>query len=187
MATPAQIASPGVYVTDDIGLEVTDGSNPRVQIGLLPGGTYGLRVIAADGTTVIIDGTSDMFRIAATGSASTSQTGAGISTTVVSVSGTGLSGTDSPAFLAYITEGTSPSSNSNREVGRQLVLGVVFAAPTSGGATTTRVEAIRYSGGVVSSAAGGLPTIAVYADQGEGGATVAAFTMRWYLLRQVGI
>jgi len=44
MATPQQIASPGVYVTDDIGLEVVDGTASRVQLGLLSNGSYGLQV-----------------------------------------------------------------------------------------------------------------------------------------------
>ena len=67
MATPQQIASPGVYISNGVGLEVTDGSNSRVQLGLLPTGSYGLRVVAPGGTTVIIDGTSDIFKIGATG------------------------------------------------------------------------------------------------------------------------
>jgi len=52
----------------------------RVQLGKLPSGDYGLRVVGPDGTTVIIDGTSDMFRIAATGTLTTeSFTGPGSS------------------------------------------------------------------------------------------------------------
>jgi hypothetical protein len=39
----------------------------RVQMGKLPNGDYGLRVVGPDSTT-IIDGTSDMFRIIADGS-----------------------------------------------------------------------------------------------------------------------
>lgn len=81
MTTAAQNASAGVYVTDDIGLEVTDGTNSRVQLGLLPSGTYGLRVVAADGTTVIIDGTSDMFKIAAKGTQSVTITAGNLSNT----------------------------------------------------------------------------------------------------------
>ena len=67
MATAQQIASAGAYATDDVGLEVTDGTSSRAQLGKLPGGTYGLRVVSSDGSTVIIDGTSDMFKIAASG------------------------------------------------------------------------------------------------------------------------
>lgn len=173
----------------DVTVEDANGT-VRVILGNIgtptaPG--YGLKVIAADGSTAIIDGNSDMFRIAATGTATVSQTGAGITTTVVSIPGTGLSGTNSPAFLAFITEGTSPPSSGNREIGRQFILGVGFVAPTSGGSPTTRGEYVRYSGGAYSTISGGQPAIVLYADQGEGGATVAAFSMRWYLLQQVGI
>ena len=42
-------------------------ANERVRLGALVGGDYGLRVTSADGATVIIDGTSNMFKIVATG------------------------------------------------------------------------------------------------------------------------
>jgi hypothetical protein len=94
MTTPQQNASPGVYVTDDVGLEITDGSVSRVQLGLLPtggAGTYGLRVVTAAGAFVIIDGTSDIFKIGATG-------------TVTIVSGP-ANGTNVTGFLDNISPG----------------------------------------------------------------------------------
>jgi hypothetical protein len=63
------VASDGVHVTDEAGTD-------RVHIGRIGEsvnaegtitGEYGLRVVSSDGSTVIIDGTSDMYRIAATG------------------------------------------------------------------------------------------------------------------------
>lgn len=153
MATAQQIASPGVYITDDVGLEVTDGSASRVQLGLLPSGqyglqltganlsgqisgsppsivtgtagaqltnnglevsdgthlrvtvgnigsSYGLKVLSSDGSTVIIDGTSDMFKIVATGTLTTPTNGAVPVTNTASVTlSTGL--TYSPASLWY--------------------------------------------------------------------------------------
>jgi hypothetical protein len=44
VATQQQINSAGVWITDDVGLEITDGLASRVMLGLLPDGTYGLRV-----------------------------------------------------------------------------------------------------------------------------------------------
>jgi hypothetical protein len=44
MATAQQIASPGVWITDDVGVEIVDGLASRVMLGLLPDGSYGLRV-----------------------------------------------------------------------------------------------------------------------------------------------
>jgi hypothetical protein len=116
VATAQQIASPGVYVTDDIGLEVTDGVNSRVQLGLLPtggAGTYGLRVVSSDGTTVIVDGTSDMFRISASGSTSVTIGANSSGLTTVSLTGLGtLSAT--PANLCYL-------SNANNNAASQSV------------------------------------------------------------------
>jgi hypothetical protein len=59
-------------------ITVTDGSVVRVVLGAISGtvdagtgeftpDTYGLKVVSSDGSTVIIDGTSNMFKIAATG------------------------------------------------------------------------------------------------------------------------
>lgn len=77
MATADQIASPGTYMSKDIGLEVTDGTSVRVTLGVITSTTdatgavvptdYGIKIIAADGTTQIIDGVSDVFRIIASG------------------------------------------------------------------------------------------------------------------------
>ncbi len=53
-------------VVDDNGVAVTTGGVERVRLGALGGGDYGLKVVNA-GTTVIIDGSSNMFKIAATG------------------------------------------------------------------------------------------------------------------------
>lgn len=56
------------YVTSD-GVAVTDGSVVRARLGLLSSGEYGLEVINGD-STVILDGTSNMFKIAASGTQS---------------------------------------------------------------------------------------------------------------------
>lgn len=52
------------------GLKVTTGGNDRVIAGDIGGGVYGLKVVATDGTTTIIDGTSNVFKIQASGSMS---------------------------------------------------------------------------------------------------------------------
>src|SRR5438309_2562414 len=91
MATADQIASAGVYATDDVGLEVTDGTNVRAQLGLLPlpGNPYGLRVISSDGSTVIIDATSDVFKISASGTTSTTAAAHNSNATDVTLPGLG--------------------------------------------------------------------------------------------------
>ena len=89
------------YVTSD-GVSVTDGANVRVELGAT-GADYGLRVTSSDGATVIIDGTSNMFKIAATGTQSLtgvngSGAGGGSALTSVTLS-TGLA--YCPAALMY--------------------------------------------------------------------------------------
>jgi len=115
MTTAQQNASPGVYVSDDVGLEVTDGVSSRVQLGLLPigVGNYGLRVVSADGTTVIIDGTSDVFKVVASGtlSAVIPATGAIVSASV-SLPALGVLATI-PANLTYLSNGTGTNQNRN--------------------------------------------------------------------------
>jgi hypothetical protein len=112
MATTQQIASAGAYITDDVGVEVTDGTSSRVQMGKLPSGQYGLRVVSSDGTTVIIDGTSDVFKIVASGT--DSFTIAGVATTtspqnnqthVTSLPGLGTFAVQQ-AHLSFVSPGT---------------------------------------------------------------------------------
>lgn len=76
----------------------------RVQLGNIPSGDYGLRVVSADGSTVIIDGTSDMFRIAATGTLSVAMPAVdGSSSATVTVTALGSSYTTPPAYIASTT------------------------------------------------------------------------------------
>ena len=67
---PAQIIGGAIGGPGLAGVSVYDAAgNQRVVLGQISSTPdYGLKVVSADGTTVIIDGTSDMFRIAATGS-----------------------------------------------------------------------------------------------------------------------
>jgi len=116
MANAPQIASAAVYVTPDVGIEVTDGSAVRVQLGNITSGGWGLRVISSDGTTVIIDGTSDVWKIAAKGT--DSFTIAGVATTTSPANNathvtvlTGLGNFSvQQAFLGYVAFGTSSTS-----------------------------------------------------------------------------
>lgn len=96
------------FVTSD-GMQVTDGaSTVRVFLGDISGGAgtdYGLKVISSDGTTVIIDGTSDMFRIAATGTLTISSgPAAGVTVAANTLLATGL--TYSPASQGFLESGT---------------------------------------------------------------------------------
>lgn len=105
-----------VYVTSE-GLSVTNGSVVRAHFGALGGGDFGLRVVAADGSTVIIDGTSNMFKIAATGTMSVTVADGADGSTVVTLTGLGAL-PSTPAHLGEI--GTNNLSSSKRRGNLQL-------------------------------------------------------------------
>jgi hypothetical protein len=118
MAQPVVVASPGTQITNK-GVQVTDGTNVRVTVGQINSsvpGDYGLKVLSSDGTTVIIDGTSDMWKIVAKGT--DSFTIAGVATTtspannvthVTTLTGLGTFAVQQ-AFLGYVAFGTSSTS-----------------------------------------------------------------------------
>lgn len=145
MATSQQVASPGVYVSDDIGLEVTDGTSSRVQLGLLPSGTYGLRVVSSDGVTVIVDGTSDMFKIVAVGTITSAGTANTNTTAQVTLTALGAL-TVTPAHLCMIAPTTTPSNTTQMLPNGVLLnagIGLSWVAAASGGAVTTSAGSIK--------------------------------------------
>lgn len=104
----ATIPTPGPYSSAN-GFQVFDAAgNTRVIMGIIGAGSYGLKVVAADGTTVIIDGTSDIFKIAATGT--TSVTGAAVAgvttTTSVTLNALGIVAS-TPAWEGHIGPASS--------------------------------------------------------------------------------
>jgi hypothetical protein len=97
------------YVDGDaVKVDDENGTN-RVKMGYLGAGDYGLQVISSDGSTVIIDGNSDMFRITASGTLNDAAgcNGSGTAcTSSVSVDvATGF--TYSPAHLGFYQTGTT--------------------------------------------------------------------------------
>lgn len=98
--------------------------------------TYGLRVVSSDGVTVIIDGESNMFKIAATGTTSQTVT-AGTFNQIVTTTLSGLGAlATTPAHLSYI-------SDTNTTAGQQILgmavsQGQLWGAPSSGASPTTR-------------------------------------------------
>jgi hypothetical protein len=123
MTTAAQNLDPGVYVTNDVGLEVTDGIRSRVQIGhLVATGDFGIRVVSSDGTTVIIDGTSDMFRISVTGTLATTWPTITNSTNFADIALTGLGTFGSvPPAVMWETIPTASSAGAIRRAGTYLI------------------------------------------------------------------
>lgn len=137
-AGPVITGQPSVQVTDR-GLEVTDGTNSRVQMGDISankdGSSYGLKVISSDGTTVIIDGTSDMFKIIASGTLSKT-----VATGASGFANATLSGLGTLAAVPSHHSHTSTGSGSTSVKEGNLTFNQTFpafVAITSGGAVTT--------------------------------------------------
>ena len=172
MPGPANVAAPGVQVTNN-GIEITDGTNVRATLGLLTPGTsnYGLRVISSNGTTVIVDGSSDVFKIAATGTMTTPNVGGtpakGILTVTLTTNMSYL-----PATLFFVLS-SDATANTSELCPNQIISNagaIVFeyegwvGLPASG-TTTTRLVA------------------QTFATTAGGGGTAA--TYRYYLLQEI--
>lgn len=120
-------------------LQISDATGVvRVQLGALPSGGYGLRVTSADGVTVIIDGTSDVFKILASGGTSVLVT-AGASATFTDTSLPGL-GTWSviPICVGVVSRSNALTGN-RRQLGRDFNASSGFVAGVSGGSPTFKV------------------------------------------------
>jgi hypothetical protein len=113
----------------------------RVQLGKLPSGDYGLLVTAPGGTTTIIDGTSNMFKIAASGTMNGTKAD-GSDGTVTTVELTALGELSAvPGFIVWIASGSSVTSAHVNGPG--VLRTELWAAVGSGGSTTEDFIAIR--------------------------------------------
>jgi hypothetical protein len=90
----------GISVADSVGTE-------RVRLGQItapsednPTGDYGLKVVSSDGATVVIDGTSNMFKIAASGTLAITPPAAGAATQASVTLSTGFA--YGPTLLGFL-------------------------------------------------------------------------------------
>ena len=120
MATADEIASAGTYLSKNAGVEVTDGTQVRATLGIINSTTgadgavnpidYGLKVVSSDGVTVIIDGTSDIFKIAGTGTMTQAfPASPNVSANQVALPALGTFSLP-PAYLALVTDGASATA-----------------------------------------------------------------------------
>jgi hypothetical protein len=113
-ALSAALSSVAGTVVNSASLEITDAAGQsRVLLGAIGGDDYGLKVVSSDGTTVIIDGTSDVFKVAATGTAAVagvdgSGSSGGSGSTTVTLS-TGLTYSPVSAFWIASVTGLIPT------------------------------------------------------------------------------
>jgi len=138
------------YVVGD-GIQVVDTRGAiRVYLGNIPNGDYGLQVVSADGSTVIIDGTSNMFKIVASGSVSITQADNTSGVADTALPGLGTWSGVIPMCVSGVSFSNSPTGNV-RQLAREVTFLNMWAAPTSGGATTSRIRGITAEASVGSS------------------------------------
>lgn len=164
-------------------LQISDSAGViRVTLGALGNGDYGLKVISTDGSTVIIDGTSDMFRIAATGTltanaaANTGQT----ATVVLS----GLTFATTPALISQIAGSASATDDANPIYFLSPV--PLWGSATSGGATNRQTTGVSAFGMMYDHLTGTSPTPTLYV-MNNGNAAGLQLWGRYYVLQQVAL
>lgn len=102
--------------------------------------TNGKITVTNAGATVIIDGTSNMFKIAASGTTSIVVAANSVQSTTVTLTALGSSNTVTPAYLAWLS--TTSAGNANpRSIGSAFDgTGIgYYSAASSGGAVTQRM------------------------------------------------
>lgn len=135
----------GGHVTMDgaNGITINDGTHDRAILGAIGGGDYGLKVISNDGSTVIIDGTSDVFRIAYSGTQSIAVADGGSGTFVnTTVTAYGTLAT-TPAYLGYTSQDNTSIANRFLSVFIYNATVNAYTASTSGGAVNQRTIGIQ--------------------------------------------
>ena len=157
----------------------------RVQMGKLPSGDYGLRVVGPDGSTVIIDGTSNMFKILATGTQDTGSI-ATDSTASVSVTLTAL-GTFSttPAHISFLANGTT--SAANQHLGYFLTnVSEKWVSGSNGGATDQDVVIPNRLAEAHSSLDGSSQAVVTVAGWNRA-STDVTYYHRYYVLQETAL
>ena len=170
------------------GLNVTDTSGTvRVYMGNIPNGDWGLQVVTAGGGFVIIDGTSDMFRIAATGTMSLATVN-GDRNVNTSVTLTGL-GALSTTPVGLHQAGSSNATTGDRWGGTPVDLavpGTAWAATSSGGATTNAFLSLNWIASMRNTLDGSNQCVVVMASSNQSGASHTVFG-RYYVMAQTAI
>ena len=165
---------------DDSGLAVTTGGVERVRVGAIGGSDYGLKVTNS-GSTVIIDGSSNVFKIVATGTVSITGCAAAADTSC-DVTGTtdlatGL--TTVPAHVGFLEWVTGESSS----------LPFTFAATGASGIIGYSTDKIRLDTKVVSTNQTRVTSrYTVYGPEGVANdRTANTYTLRYHVLKEAGL
>lgn len=167
VAAVTQHVAPAVTIADnDITAEDASGVVRGVigQIGTAANPDYGIKILAPGGAATIVDGTSDVFTIVASGTMTTPLfSGAGVRTAVVSV-GTGI--TYAPTFYAWAQRTSGVGSVNVPSITWNPATGLLIESLTVDLVTVGAAQTLTAS--TTSSAA-----------------TEVARVYRWFILKQV--
>jgi hypothetical protein len=142
-----------------------------------------LVISAADGTTVILDGSSNMFKITATGTMSHTQGATSGGSSTVDLTGLGALPT-TPAHLCFVSEGNATSSHQHGF--RFIETADVFVSGTSGGSPTQRTRTINWQGNmIVLLATGAIARVLLGVDNSTGVSKTAYG--RYYVLKEAAL
>ncbi len=184
-APPVSTAYAAVQLTQ-AGIEVSDAnSHRRVTLGNIPGGDWGLQVWSADGSTVIIDGTSDMFRISTTGTLSLTTADGTDNNNTLDISALGTQ-TTTPTALFWTADSTGVAAGQHSAIFAAYAR--YFAATSSGGAVTQKFTAMTYWANPIvrlTNDANNYVRIVLNGNNNSGASVT--FTMRYYVLAQTAI
>lgn len=183
---PVIVSQPSVQITGR-GLEVADGTNVRAQLGDISanndGSSYGLKIISSDGATVIIDGTSSVFSIAATGTL-TATAAAHLDTTATATLGSITSAT-TLAILGYVANSSSATADANL-----FYIGIYsdsFGSATSGGPTNLEGATTGVHGMVYNHTNGSNNPVPTLLVSNKGNPSSQQLWARYYVLQQVAL
>lgn len=169
-------------VTAD-GLVANDGIRDRVIVGKISTAPdYGLKVVNV-GATVIIDGTSNMFKIAATGTMSNTIAVDSAAETTVTLTALGALPT-TPAHLSFISDANNTAAQ--QFIGMAIRRDTLFAASTSGGSPTSDFQGIKQLMRVRTSLDGSSQCVVGFGGDNRSDVEITWFA-RYYVLQETAL
>jgi hypothetical protein len=169
----------GIVVSDATGAE-------RVLLGNVGNGDYGLKVTSSDGSTVIIDGTSNMFKILVTGTMTVSAAANGQSTTTTTLTALGTFAT-TPSHHSHVAFNNTDSAGKYGVFSAFEEAGTTFAAATSGGAVTRQIIGLQKGAEVSTSLDGSFFCVVTLWNYNQGNGSISSRYCRYYVQEEAAL
>lgn len=143
---------------------------------------WGLKVVSNDGATVIIDGTSDMFKIAATGTLTATAAAHTDATATASLGS--LSFASTPAIMGFVASASGSTADAN-----PIYIGTYadsWVATSNGGTTNLEGATTGVHGYVYMHLSGTTPTPTLLVSAKGSGSSIQLWA-RYYVLQEVAL